>query len=689
MSSQKHLITAALPYANGPLHIGHVAGAFLPADIYVRFLRQKNEKVAFICGSDEHGAAITLRAKKEGKTPQEIVDTYHQINKKAFEDFGISFDIYHRTSAEDHHKAAQEFFLKLEENGSFTKEDSQQFYDEDYQQFLADRYITGTCPKCGFEGAYGDQCEKCGSSLNPSDLINPISTLSGKSPILKETSHWYLPMQHHETWLKEWIEKGLLDGKKHHDPKKWRKHVIGQCKSWIDGGLNPRAMTRDLDWGVKVPVENAEGKVLYVWLDAPIGYISATKKWAKENKEDWREYWQNDNTKLVHFIGKDNIVFHCIIFPILLKEHGAYNLPINVPANEFLNLEGKKISTSRNWAIWLHEYLEDFKGKEDVLRYVLCSIAPENKDSEFTWSDFQARNNNELVAILGNFINRVVVLSNKYYKGVVPSVDSFSEDHREIEQLLQKTAGNLNEKLENFQFRDALSEAMNIARIGNKYLADREPWKLIKTDEKKVEEIIFLSLQIAANLTIALQAFMPGTTAKLRNMLSLDEKGWEQLGQLELLPAGSQINKAELLFEKIEDEDIQQQKDKLMSTVTGDEASTPSVSPIKSTIDFEDFQKIDLRVGTVINAEKIAKSNKLLKLEVDLGNEKRTVLSGIAKHYSPEEIKGRQVQLIVNLAPRKMMGIESQGMILMAEDEDGNLSLLGPDKKTSSGSTIS
>lgn len=689
MSSTKHLITAALPYANGPLHIGHVAGAYLPADIYVRFLRQKKEKVAFICGSDEHGAAITLRAKKEGKTPQEIVDTYHQINKKAFKDFGISFDIYHRTSAEDHHKAAQDFFLKLEENGSFTKEDSQQFYDEEYQQFLADRYITGTCPKCGFEGAYGDQCEKCGSSLNPSDLIHPISTLSGKSPILKETSHWYLPMQHHESWLKEWIEKGQLDGKVHHDPKKWRRHVIGQCKSWIDGGLNPRAMTRDLDWGVRVPVKNAEGKVLYVWLDAPIGYISATKKWAEENNEDWKEYWQNDSSKLVHFIGKDNIVFHCIIFPILLKEHGAFNLPVNVPANEFLNLEGKKISTSRNWAIWLHEYLEDFKGKEDVLRYVLCSIAPENKDSEFTWSDFQARNNNELVAILGNFINRVVVLTNKYYKGVIPSIDSFSEDKKEIEELLQKTTRELNNKLENFQFRDALSEVMNIARIGNKYLADREPWKLIKTEAKKVEEIIFLSLQIAANLGIALQAFMPGTAEKLGKMLSMDEKGWEQLGQLTLLPSGSQIKEAELLFEKIEDQEIQQQIDKLMSASTSKEENTSSVSPIKSTIDFEDFQKIDLRIGTVIKAEKVEKSNKLLQLEVDLGSEKRTILSGIAKHYSPEEIIGRQVQLIANLAPRKMMGIESQGMILMAEDDKGNLSLLGPDKKTNSGSTVS
>ena len=684
---KKHLVTAALPYANGPLHIGHLAGAYLPADIYSRYLRLKGDKVAFICGSDEHGAAITLRAKKEGKTPQEIVDLYHNLNKKAFSDFGINFDIYHRTSSAIHHQTAQDFFLELEKKKTFSKETRAQFYDEEYNQFLADRYITGACPKCSKEGAYGDQCESCGSSLNPTDLINPISTLSGKSPVLKDTSHWYLPMQNHEKWLKEWVEKGTLDGKQHHNPKEWRNQVIGQCKSWIDGGLQPRAMTRDLDWGVKVPTSDGDGKVLYVWLDAPIGYISATKQWASENNEDWTSYWQNEETELIHFIGKDNIVFHCIIFPILLKAHGKYNLPVNVPANEFLNLQGKKISTSRNWAVWLHEYLEDFPGKQDILRYVLCSIAPESKDSEFTWQDFQARNNSELVAIYGNFINRTMVLTHKYFDGVIPEPSDLS-NYKNIKIQLNVLAESINKKLAKKQFRDAQNEAIAIARLGNKFLAETEPWKLIKTDAEEVKNILFLSLQIAANCAIGLSPFLPDSSARLAGMLNLKNIDWNLLGSPSILNSGNKVEKAEHLFQKIENEEIQKQIMKLESTI---EIGTKAIEfePFKENISFDDFLKLDLRIGTILEAEPVKKSNKLLQFKVDLGSETRTILSGIAKHYSAEEMIGKQVQIVANLAPRKIMGIESQGMILMAEDSDEKLSLINPDKKINSGSTIS
>ncbi|MBL4707173.1 MAG: methionine--tRNA ligase [Flavobacteriales bacterium] len=686
---KKHLITAALPYANGPIHIGHLAGAYLPADIYARYLRMKGDKVAFICGSDEHGAAITLRAKKEGKTPQAIVDEYHEINKKAFADFGIEFDLYHRTSSEIHHQTAQEFFLELNEKDVFTKETREQFYDADYNQFLADRYITGICPKCGHDGAYGDQCENCGSSLNSTELINPVSTLSGNTPVLKETSHWYLPMERHETWLKEWIEKGTLEGKAHHNPKEWRNQVIGQCKSWIDGGLQSRAMTRDLDWGVKVPLEGADGKVLYVWLDAPIGYISATKEWASNNGEDWKSYWQDENTELIHFIGKDNIVFHCIIFPILLKANGKYNLPVNVPANEFLNLEGKKISTSRNWAVWLHEYLIDFPEKQDVLRYVLCSIAPETKDSEFTWEDFQARNNNELVAIYGNFVNRAIVLVHKYYEGIVPEINvSLVEEYPEIVNQLNKQVLLVQEKLSRKQFRDAQNEAIAIARLGNKFLADTEPWKLIKTNSDQVKLILNLSLQIAANAAIALAPFLPDSSKKLNQMLSLNGLSWERLGQVDLVKGNVQLGKAEHLFQKLEDDSINAQIQKLENSLKSTEAES-NIEPFKDNINFDDFLKLDLRVGTIVSAEAVKKSSKLLLFKVDMGSEVRTIVSGIAKHYSPEEMVGKQVQVVANLAPRKIMGIESQGMILMAEGDSGDLSLMQPDKMGTNGSQIS
>ena len=684
-ATKKHLITAALPYANGPIHIGHLAGAYLPADIYSRFLRMKGDDVAFICGSDEHGAAITLRAKKEGTTPQAIVEKYHALNAKAFEDFGINFDIFHRTSSKIHHETAQEFFLELEKKGAFTKETREQFYDDEYNQFLADRYVTGTCPNCSSEMAYGDQCEKCGSSLNPTDLINPISTLSGKSPVLKETSHWYLPMDRHEKWLKEWIEEGTLDGEAHHNPKEWRNQVIGQCKSWIDGGLHSRAMTRDLDWGVKVPTKDGEGKVLYVWLDAPIGYISATKEWAAKNNKDWKDYWQNEETDLVHFIGKDNIVFHCIIFPILLKTHEGYNLPVNVPANEFLNLEGDKISTSRDWAVWLHEFNEEFLGKQDVLRYVLCSIAPESKDSEFTWDDFQARNNSELVAIYGNFVNRATVLINKNYEGTVPELSE--NNYPEIEKQLQSFAKAINEKLNKKQFRDAQNEANTIARLGNKFLAETEPWKLIKPNPEEVKNILNLSLQIAANCAIALAPFLPTSSTKLSGILGLDQLNWNELGSLSIVKPNAQLGEVEHLFQKIEDDIIAKQKEKLESKSLSNTSET-SVEPFKEDIVFDDFLKLDLRVGTILSAESIPKSKKLLKFSVDLGSETRTILSGIAKHYSPEEMAGKQVQVIANLPPRKMMGIESQGMILMAEDESGELSLMQPDKKMTNGATI-
>ncbi len=562
MSTKRYTVTSALPYANGPLHIGHIAGAYLPADIYVRYLKGKGHDVAFVCGSDEHGAAITLRAKKDGVSPQEIVDKYHNINKKAFADFGIDFSIYHRTSDELHHETAQEFFKTLEEKNVFTKKIAEQFYDEENNQFLADRYISGECPKCNADGAYGDQCEKCGSTLSPEELINPTSTLSGKSPIKKETSHWYLPMQKHEEWLKPWIEDGLLNGETHHDPKTWRSQVIGQCKSWIDGGLQARAMTRDLDWGVKVPVKDADGKVLYVWLDAPIGYISATKKWAADNNKNWEDYWKNDETELVHFIGKDNIVFHCIIFPIILKAHEGYILPTNVPANEFLNLEGKKLSTSRNWAIWLHGYLEDFKGQEDALRYALCATAPESKDTDFTWTDFQARNNNELVAIFGNFINRVVVLTNKYWEGIVPKCNTLEVYDKEVLDKLKAFPDKISASIEKYRFREALGELMNLARLGNKYLADTEPWKLKKTDEKRTETIMNISIQISASLAVLSEPFMPFSSEKLKGLLNLDNMNWKDAGGI-IIADNHKIKPATHLFSKIEDEKIEQQLEKL------------------------------------------------------------------------------------------------------------------------------
>ena len=562
MSAKRHIVTSALPYANGPLHIGHIAGAYLPADIYVRYLKGKGHDVVFVCGSDEHGAAITLQAKKDNLTPQEIVDKYHAINKKAFADFGIDFSIYHRTSSKLHHETAQDFFIKLENNEVFTKKTSEQFYDEENNQFLADRYISGECPKCNGDEAFGDQCEKCGSALSPNELINPKSTLSGNTPIKKETTHWYLPMQDHEIWLKSWIENGILEERDHHDPKKWRSQVLGQCKSWIDSGLKARAMTRDLDWGVKVPVEGADGKVLYVWLDAPIGYISATKQWASDNDKNWEDYWKSEETELIHFIGKDNIVFHCIIFPIILKAHENFILPKNVPANEFLNLEGGKLSTSRNWAIWLHEYLEDFKGQEDALRYTLCATAPESKDTDFTWADFQARNNNELVAIFGNFINRVVVLTNKYWDGTVPSQNDLEPYDKEVLEKLSAFPNKISESIEKFRFREALAELMNLARLGNKYLADTEPWKLKKTDESRTETIMNIAMQIAASLAILSEPFMPFSSSKLKDILTLENANWNDAGDI-IVPENHQINEAIHLFEKIEDDKIQEQREKL------------------------------------------------------------------------------------------------------------------------------
>lgn len=691
---KRYTITAALPYANGPLHLGHLAGAYLPADIFVRYLKAKGNDVAFICGSDEHGAAITLRAKKEGCTPQEIVDKNHEIIKKSFSDFGIDFDIYHRTSSKLHHETASDFFKNLYEKGSFTQETTEQFFDQEHQQFLADRYVTGTCPKCNSAGAYGDQCEKCGSSLSPTDLINPISTLSGKTPVLKETTHWFLPMNKHEKWLKTWIETGVLDGKQQHNPSEWRKQVIGQCKSWIDNGLHPRSITRDLDWGVKVPVEGAEGKVLYVWFDAPIGYISATKQWAADNGKKWEDYWKDNNTQLIHFIGKDNIVFHGIIFPIILKEHGDFILPTNVPANEFLNLEGDKISTSRNWAVWLHEYLEDFPNKQDELRYVLTSIAPETKDSEFTWKDFQARVNNELVAILGNFVNRSLILTHKYFESKVPSQGTLTEYDKEVLSSITSTQHKVYELIAAYRFRDAQTEAMTLARLGNKYLADTEPWKLIKTDEERVKTILNISLQLCNALSIIFEPFLPSTSKKLREILNSDGSQ---------LKDGHQLNEPKLLFEKIEDEAIEAQIEKLKKISShapskggettfplgrvGD-GTNPKAKPMKDEITFDDFTKMDIRVATILAAEKHPDADKLLKLTVDTGIDVRTVVSGIAQHYKPEEVVGKQVSMLVNLAPRKIRGIESKGMILMAENNEGSLAFISPEKAMDNGGEV-
>lgn len=680
---KRHTVTAALPYANGPVHIGHLAGVYVPADIYVRYLRSKGEDVAFICGSDEHGMAITMRARKEGIDPQQIVDKYHNMIKGSFDQLGISFDIYSRTSNAVHHETAQEFFKKLYNDGKFEERVSEQYFDEEAKQFLADRYITGTCPKCSHPSAYGDQCENCGSSLNPTDLINPKSTLSGNAPVLKETKHWYLPLQNYEKWLTQWI----VDGHK----SDWKSNVWGQCKSWIDGGLQPRAMTRDLDWGIKVPVKGAEGKVLYVWFDAPIGYISATKEWAEEKGTDWAPYWKDKDTKLVHFIGKDNIVFHCIIFPAILKAHGDYILPDNVPANEFLNLEGDKISTSRNWAVWLHEYLEELPGKQDVLRYALCANAPESKDNDFTWKDFQARNNSELVAILGNFVNRAVVLTHKYFDGKVPERGELFDIDSEVLNALGQVPGKVGAAIERYRFREALAEMMDLARIGNKYLADTEPWKLIKTDEARVKTILNIALQLVANLSIVAEPFIPFSTRKLRDFLNLGELNWSSAGSDELLSAGDQLEKAQLLFEKIEDSTIEEQIQKLENTKKQNQMENKEVevAPLKDTIVFDDFMKLDLRIGTILEAKKVEKSNKLLQFLVDTGIDQRTILSGIAKHYTPEEMIGKQVTIVANLAPRPMMGTVSEGMILMAEDAEGNLRLLQPNENVNPGSTVS
>ena len=677
----RYTVTAALPYANGPVHIGHLAGVYVPADIYVRYLRAQGKDVAFVCGSDEHGVAITLKARKEGVSPQEIVDKYHAIIKKSFEELGISFDIYSRTSSKVHHETSAEMFKELFDKGVFEEQVSSQYYDEEAGQFLADRYIVGTCPNCGNENAYGDQCEKCGISLSPAELINPRSALSGAQPVLKETKHWYLPMQDYENWLRQWILQGH---------KEWKPNVYGQCKSWLDTGLKPRAMTRDLDWGVGVPLAGAEGKVLYVWFDAPIGYISATKEWADAQGKDWEPYWRAEDTRLIHFIGKDNIVFHCIIFPSILKADGNYILPDNVPANEFLNLEGDKISTSRNWAVWLHEYLQELPGKEDVLRYVLCANAPETKDNDFTWKDFQARNNNELVAIYGNFVNRALVLTHKYYEGRVPAAGDLAPIDQETIDKVRQAPGKISKALENFKFREALVEFMDLARVGNKYLADTEPWKLIKENPDRVNTILNIALQIVANLSILGEPFLPKTSKKLAAILGSATGSWTTAGQADLLRPGHQVNKVELLFEKIEDSVMEEQVLKLQNTKKQNEpVPEVSVDPAKPEITFEDFVKLDIRVGTVLEAEAMPKSKKLLKLKVDTGIDQRTILSGIAQHFSPAEIIGQQVSVLVNLAPRKMMGVESQGMILMAEDSNGDLRFILPSEQVNNGALVS
>ncbi|MES2588103.1 MAG: methionine--tRNA ligase [Bacteroidota bacterium] len=693
MSKQRYTVTAALPYANGPLHLGHVAGVYLPADIFVRFLRMNQHDVAFICGSDEHGAAITLRAKKEGITPQEIVDKYNKIIGNSFQQFEISFDIFHRTSSDLHHKTAQDFFLKLHEKGKLTEDTSEQYYDEDYNQFLADRYITGECPKCQNPNAYGDQCEKCGSDLSPTELINPKSTLSGKTPILKTTSHWYLPMNQHEDWLRTWIKKGELDGKMQHDPKTWRNQVSGQCMSWIDGGLHARAMTRDLDWGVKVPLPNSDGKVLYVWLDAPIGYISATKQWAKDNNKNWEDYWLKneggEESKLVHFIGKDNIVFHAIIFPIILKDHGDFILPDNVPAYEFLNLEGDKFSTSRNWAVWLHEYLERYPEKIDELKFTLTSIAPESKDSEFTWKEFQARVNNELADVLGNFVNRALVLTQKYYHGKVPALGTLTDIDKQVFTDLKAAPEKISKLLYAYKLRDAQTEVMNVARLGNKYLAEMEPWKLVKTDEKRVETIMYIALQITAQLSQLLEPFLPKSAAKMRHFLNINLEKWEDLGKADLLSAGHQTNQPEILFQKIEDSLVESEVEILnQSKLENAVPVTKEITPQKPVIAFDDFTKLDIRLGTILEAIKVPKADKLLQLKVDTGLDIRTIVSGIAEHYSPEEVVGKTVSVLLNLEPRKIKGVESQGMILMAENTEGKLSFVTPEKGFEAGGEI-
>ena len=667
-------VTSALPYANGPVHIGHLAGVYVPADIYVRYLRLKGEEVLFVGGSDEHGVPITIKAKKEGVTPQDIVDRYHGIIKKSFEDFGISFDIYSRTTSKTHKELASDIFKTIHDKGGFVEKTSEQYYDETAQQFLADRYITGKCPHCGNENAYGDQCESCGTSLNPTDLINPKSAISGSAPIMRETKHWYLPLDQHEAWLRQWILE---------DHKEWKPNVYGQCKSWLDMGLQPRAVSRDLDWGIPVPVAGADGKVLYVWFDAPIGYISNTKELLPDS---WEKWWKDPETRLLHFIGKDNIVFHCIVFPAMLKAEGSYILPDNVPANEFLNLEGDKISTSRNWAVWLHEYLEDFPGKQDVLRYVLTANAPETKDNDFTWKDFQARNNNELVAIFGNFINRALVLTQKYYDGIVPALGELTDYDKQTLDEFVNVKADVEKLLNNFRFRDAQKEAMNLARIGNKYLADTEPWKVAKTDMDRVATIMHLSLQIAANLAIAFEPFLPFTSEKLRSMLNLSTFDWKELGRIDLLKAGDQLGTPELLFEKIEDETIATQVQKLQDTKLANEAAAYKPAPVKENVAFEDFLKLDIRVATVLDCQKVPKADKLLQFRLADGMEERTILSGIAAYYpNPEELIGTQVCLIANFEPRKLRGVMSEGMILSAEDADGKLVLIRPSATVTNG----
>ena len=668
------LVTTALPYANGPVHIGHLAGVYVPADIYVRYMRMKGEDVLLIGGSDEHGVPITIKAKKEGVTPQDVVEKYHNIIKDSFEKFGISFDVYSRTSSKTHHETASEFFKTLNDRGEFIEKSSEQFYDADANQFLADRYITGTCPHCKNEKAYGDQCEACGTSLNATDLIDARSAITGNKPELKETKHWYLPLDKYEPYLKEWILE---------EHKEWKPNVYGQCKSWLDNGLHPRAVTRDLNWGVPVPVEGADGKVLYVWFDAPIGYISATK----EHTPDWEKYWKAEDSRMVHFIGKDNIVFHCIIFPAMLKAEGSYILPDNVPSNEFLNLEGDKISTSRNWAVWLHEYLEEFPEKQDVLRYVLTANAPETKDNDFTWKDFQARNNNELVAIFGNFVNRALVLTHKYFGGLVPEAGELTDFDKETLAQIPVLKAEVEKNLETYHFREALKVAMNLARLGNKYLADTEPWKVIKTDEARVKTILNISLQISANLSTLMEPFLPFTAEKLRGFLNIDRIEWEDINE-QVIATGHQINKPELLFEKIEDATIQAQVDKLEATKVANELENRVATPVKENINFDDFMKMDVRVGTITEAEKVAKTKKLLKLTVDTGIDTRTIVSGIAEHYKPEEIIGKQVSVLMNLEPRKLKGIESQGMVLMAEDADGKLAFVSPEQAVAAGSEV-
>lgn len=671
---KRYLITSALPYANGPVHIGHLAGVYVPADIYVRYLRHKGKDVVFIGGSDEHGVPITIKAQKEGVTPQDIVDRYHNIIKDSFKEFGISFDIYSRTSSQTHNETSSAFFKKLYDEGKFIEKTSMQFYDSKAGQFLADRYIIGKCPRCGNEHAYGDQCEACGSSLNATDLIDPVSAITGNKPELKETKHWYLPLDQYESWLREWILEGH---------KEWRPNVYGQCKSWLDTGLQPRAVTRDLNWGVPVPVEGAEGKVLYVWFDAPIGYISATKDLTPE----WEKYWKDPETRMIHFIGKDNIVFHCIVFPSMLKAEGTFILPDNVPSNEFLNLEGDKISTSRNWAVWLHEYLREFEGKQDVLRYVLTANAPETKDNDFTWKDFQTRNNSELVAIYGNFVNRAIVLTHKYFGGIVPECGELTDYDKETLNTIPEIIAQVEKNMEGFHFREALKECMNLARLGNKYLADTEPWKVAKTDLERVKTILNISLQIAANMTVLSDPFMPFSAEKLRGFLNIVPAKWDEMGA-SMIKAGHQLGQGGLLFEKIEDATIQAQIDKLQATKKANEIANATVAPAKPNISYDDFAKLDIRVGKIIEAEKVAKTKKLIKLTIDTGIDTRTVVSGIAEHFTPEQVIGRQVTILVNLEPKALKGIESQGMILMAENADGALQFVAPQSEVKPGSVV-